>query len=106
MDGLIWLDRNLCLRGFGVEVTVERDPISLKLAQDSRGKKLRALSVNHYGMRHRSMMRYCAANPESVGFVVSQDGDARAVTSVDESILLWENVWIHSISNAKPVTTD
>ena len=106
VDGLIWLDRDLCLRGFGVEVTVERDPISLKLAQDSRGKKLRTLSVNHYGMRHRSMMRYCAANPESVGFVVSQDGDVRAVTSVDESIFLWENVRIQSIRNAKPVTTD
>jgi hypothetical protein len=106
VDGLIWLDGDLCLRGFGVEITAKKDPNSLLLAQDSQGRNTRPLRVNQYGMRHRSMIRRCAAHPESLGFVVSQDGDIRAITSVGDSILVWENVRIQSIRNARPVTTD
>ena len=106
VDGLIWLDGDLCLHGFGVEITARRDPKSLLLALDSQGRNTRKLRLNHYGMRHRSMMRHCAAHPESLGFVVSQDGDIRAITSVDDSVVVWENVRIQSIRNARPVTTD
>jgi hypothetical protein len=106
VDGLIWLDGDLCLHGFGVEITAKRDPTTLLLAQDSQGRNTRTLRLTHYGMRHRSMMRHCAAHPESLGFVVSQDGDVRAITSVDDSVLVWENVRIQSIRNARPVTTD
>jgi hypothetical protein len=54
--------------------------------------KVTALDYNHFGTRHRSMMRYCAAVPGSVGFVVSQDGDVRAITRVRDDLVVWENV--------------
>ena len=38
------------------------------------------------------MMRYCAKFPNSVGFVISQDGDVRAITKVGERLVLWDNV--------------
>jgi hypothetical protein len=34
------------------------------------------------------MLRYCGANPNSVGFVVSQDGDVRAITHTDNRVVL------------------
>jgi len=73
-----------------VEITAKRDPTTLLLAKDSQGRNTRSLRLNHYGMRHRSMMRHCAAHPASLGFVVAQDGDIRAITAVGDSILVWE----------------
>jgi hypothetical protein len=106
VDGLIWLDPSLRLQAFGVEITVREEPTHALLAQDSRAKKTKQLDLNHFGTRHRSMLRYCAANPNSVGFVVSQDGDVRAITRVDNRVLLWENVRIQSLRNARAVAAD
>jgi hypothetical protein len=40
------------------------------------------------------MLRYCAANPNSVGFIVSQDGDVRAAAQVGNKTVLWDNIQI------------
>lgn len=101
IDGLIWLDPGLQLRAFGVEITIQRDPPEIKLAQNPSGSKFKTLELNHFGMRHRSMIRYCASNEDSVGFVVSQDGDVRAITAVKNHVVVWENVRIHSIYNSR-----
>jgi hypothetical protein len=52
------------------------------------------------------MLRYCARNPNSVGLVVSQDGDVRAITFVDDGVVLWDNVRIQSIRNARTLRTE
>jgi hypothetical protein len=80
VDGLIWVDSGLRLKGFGVEITSRADPALAFLAQNSQATKTKKLDLNHFGTRHRSMLRYCTANPNSVGFVVSQDGDVRAIS--------------------------
>jgi len=49
-----------------------------------------------YGTRHRSMFNYCAAHSGSVGFVVSQDGDIRAITKVGTKLVMWENIRLHA----------
>ena len=92
VDGLVLLNRHLELRGFGVEITDKEEPSSISLAGNRRATKLRKLDYNYYGTRHRSMMRYCARVPGSVGFVISQDGDVRAMTVVQGSLLVWENI--------------
>ena len=38
------------------------------------------------------MMRYCWENPGSLGFVVSQDGDIRAMLRLKDRLVLWENI--------------
>jgi hypothetical protein len=103
VDGLIWLDSNLHLKAFGVEITVRDDPSKAVVAQNPLATEVRKLNLNHYGTRHRSMLRYCAANPESVGFVVSQDGDVRVVTHTSGRVVLWDNVRIQSILNARSI---
>jgi hypothetical protein len=94
VDGLVVMDRNLAVRGYGVEITNAEEPASLYIASDRMATpaKLRPALYNHYGTRHRSMMRYCFQNPGSVGFVVSQDGEVRVITKVGESLVMWENI--------------
>jgi DisA bacterial checkpoint controller nucleotide-binding len=93
VDGLIWLDSRLQLKAFGMEITdVAKDPGPVFRAQNPLGTKTNKLNLNDYGTRHRTMIRYCSAYPDSVGFVVSQDGNVRAVTHSGNCALLWENV--------------
>jgi hypothetical protein len=97
VDGLLWLDSDLCLRGFGVEIAVQDNPAAAFAAQNSAATKRTALVPNHFGMRHRSMLRYCGAHESAVGFVVSQDGDVRTITKVDEAVILWDRTRLQSV---------
>ncbi len=62
VDGLIWLDSSLRLKGFGVEITIREDPAHAFMALNSNATKTSKLDLNHYGTRHRSMLRYCATD--------------------------------------------
>jgi len=94
VDGLVVLDRNLAVRGYGVEITNAEEPANLFIAGDRMATpaKLRPALYNHFGTRHRSMMRYCFQNPGSIGFVVSQDGEVRVITKVGDALVMWENI--------------
>jgi hypothetical protein len=106
VDGLIWLDFDLNLKGFGVEITARDDPEKAVIATNSKGTQAKALNISQYGTRHRSMLRYCAANHDSIGFVISQDGDVRAITHTKDRVVLWDNVRIQSIRNARTLRSE
>jgi len=94
VDGLVLMTPDLDVHGFGVEMQTSEQPEIVYRAGNataSPSRRSRA-DYNHFGTRHRSMMRYCAARPGSVGLVVSQDGDVRAMTSVDGALVMWENL--------------
>lgn len=103
VDGCVLLSTDFAVRGFGVEITCRKDPPAVFIAGDERASraKLRPLDFAHFGTRHRSMMRYCYANPGSVGFVVSQDGDVRAITRIGKKLVLWENVRLQDVEIVK-----
>jgi hypothetical protein len=94
VDGLVLLSKHLSVRGFGVEIksTKTPDEVYLSSAQVPSESGLQAVDYNHFGTRHRSMMRYCWSYPGSVGFVVSQDGDIRAMTKYDNKLMIWDNI--------------
>ena len=94
VDGLVLVDRNLAVRGYGVEITNSQEPANLFIASDrsATAAKLRPADYNHFGTRHRSMMRYCFQHPGSIGFVVSQDGEVRVITKVEQRLVMWENI--------------
>ncbi len=94
VDGLVLLNQNLEVQGFGVEITVSEEPSEIFAAGDAWASDslLRKVDYQHYGTRHRSMMRYCAKYPGSVGFVISQDGDVRVTTKVEDRLVVWENI--------------
>ena len=96
VDGLVLFDKNLSVRGFGVEITARNEPDFIYLANEEEISEndLKKLNYNHFGTRHRSMMRYCYTHAESFGFVISQDGDIRAITNVNGKVIMWENIKI------------
>lgn len=94
VDGLVLIGHDLEVKGFGVEITIAEEPTEIYVAADAWATEslLRKVDYQHYGTRHRSMMRYCAKVPGSVGFVISQDGDVRVITMSDDRLILWDNV--------------
>ncbi len=96
VDGLILMDPSLRVRGFGVVITGDESgrPVAVyrTTTRTARLASLTEIDFEHYGTRHRSVMRYCNRHPGSVGFVVSQDGDVRAITRVGERLVMWDNI--------------
>jgi hypothetical protein len=94
VDGLVVMTPDLTVHGFGTEILTPNEPELIALAGDTRAtvKRLRPLSYEHYGTRHRSMMRYCFSVPGSLGLVISQDGDVRAMTRVRSRLVIWDNL--------------
>lgn len=92
VDGAILLENGLDVGGFGVEIRTKADVKRVYLAEDEQATKIIAADPRAYGTRHRSMMRYCQSHPSAVGFVVSQDGDIRAIKSVASKLVMWEQL--------------
>jgi hypothetical protein len=107
VDGLVLLSHDLEVQGFGVEITEREEPSEVYAASDAWGSGTmpRKLDYQQYGTRHRSMMRYCAKFPGSVGVVISQDGDVRVMSQVEGRLLVWENIQLQLprfVSRRKP----
>ena len=94
VDGVVLVTPALDIIGFGVEITEQGVPDTVMLAntRTATDRSLRALDYYQYGTRHRSVMRYCWAHPGSTGFVVSQDGDVRAIARVGDQVVLWDDI--------------
>lgn len=94
VDGAVVLTPQLLVRAYGTEITIKRAPEEVYVAGDESGNQQssQAMDYQHFGTRHRSVMRYCLAEPESVGFVISQEGDVRVIRNVDGRVVLWENI--------------
>ena len=94
IDGLVLMNHDLDVLGFGVEIRTYEDPENVYIAHDPNAQdgSLTVADYNHFGTRHRSMMRYCYKYPGSVGFVISQDGYVRAITRVGDKLVMWENI--------------
>ena len=82
---------------FGVEIRTDAQLTALLVASSADLQKSRTVDAEVFGTRHRSMARFTSANPNSLGFVVSQDGDIRAITRVGNRTVLFENVKVHSL---------
>jgi hypothetical protein len=94
VDGLVLMSPDLEVQGFGVEILESEPPTRAFRATTATAtqRSLQAIDYYRFGTRHRSMMRYCFHHPDSLGFVVSQDGEVRAVTRVGENLVMWENI--------------
>lgn len=92
IDGLVLAVGGMNVRGFGVEILAKRDPKNAYLATRPTGAAGEQIDPTRWGTRHRSMMRFCAKHKGSIGFVVSQDGDVRAMMRVADRLMVWPNV--------------
>lgn len=94
MDGAVLLTPKLEVLGFGAEILTSEDPTSVSraIASDPEPTGLTSVDYQEFGTRHRSVMRFCNSHPDSIGFVVSQDGDVRTITKVGANVVYWENL--------------
>jgi hypothetical protein len=94
VDGVVLMTQHLGVRGYGGIIRTTDDPPIVCVAQDvaATPEKLRPMNPQELGTRHQSMIRLCWRRPGIVGFVVSQDGDVRAMTRVGDVLVVWEDV--------------
>jgi hypothetical protein len=93
VDGALVISKQLAVAGFGVEVYAPQlDLRQVYRALDADATQLRAEPADHGGTRHRAAYRLCAAEPESMAIVVSQDGGVRFVHAQDGKVVFWEQL--------------
>lgn len=94
VDGLIVLNNNLEVRGFGAVIKAIKTPKYVYSPRTSVVNEIRLTKVSpdSFGTRHRSMFSYCWTNKGSIGFVISQDGDIRAIARVNNKLIMWGNI--------------
>jgi hypothetical protein len=94
VDGAVVMDRALAVRGYGAVIDIGELPRTAWMAQDVAGSRgaLRRIDPRTFGTRHQSMMRFVYSRPGSVGFVVSQDGDVRAMARVRGGVVVWDDI--------------
>jgi len=96
VDGLVLMSPRLNVYGFGTVIAETVSPKYVHLSTASRpGSSAVETPANHFGTRHQSMFAYCKKYPESVGFVVSQDGEVRAIKSINNKVYVWENIRVY-----------
>ncbi len=94
VDGLVVLDNSLKVEGFGAVIKAKELPEFIYVSKTSiiNEERLAETNPNNLGTRHRSMFSYCWTNKGSLGFVISQDGDIRAITRINDKLIMWENI--------------
>jgi hypothetical protein len=94
VDGVVLFNRNMNAKGFGAVMKTKRMPkkIYVSSTATATAKSLVLADPHHFGTRHRSMISYCWNHPESLGLVISQDGDIRALSKIDDKLIMWENI--------------
>jgi len=102
VDGLVVLSKQLHVKSFGTVITRKElpDAVHVSLAAMPR-TNLKPIDPKHFGTRHRSLFSYCHANPDSLGFVISQDGEIRAVMKLEENLVMWEHIKVHQFLKSK-----
>jgi len=100
VDGLVLLSPLLTVNGFGTVITEKGLPEFVYISKGSSPSRITKIKPEHYGTRHQSMFAYCNKHPDSIGFVVSQDGEIRAVKSVDGKLIMWENIKVYQFQKS------
>ena len=92
VDGAVVLTKSLDVLGNGARLGAP-PAVAVRTATRSDGKYSKSVhDLGRWGTRHGSMIAYCAARKEAVGFVISEDGGVRAITQVGAEATMWERI--------------
>lgn len=90
VDGALIITDRLNLLGFGGELRVYGESMdNIKFSEDAFCRNVKARPFESFGTRHRSAFRFCNEYPNSVAFVISQDGDVKAMKKVQDDLIVW-----------------
>jgi hypothetical protein len=100
VDGCVVLDRNLQVLGFGGEIRIDDQKVQSAprtLRNLRTGQLMPEVELEQYGTRHRSAYRLVKVHPETMVFVISQDGDLRIFCSDEQDIFGFDHLhaWVH-----------
>jgi len=104
VDGIVVLKDDLSSFGFGGVIQKVDPPQMVYLAKTATFNRSEQVDPKNLGTRHRSMMTFCHNNPGSLGIVISQDGDLRVMTKVEDKLVMWENIKMQKYFKAKILT--
>ncbi|MGP8260529.1 MAG: putative sensor domain DACNV-containing protein [Acidobacteriaceae bacterium] len=96
VDGLVALSPNLHVRGFGAIIPTQQSQTEIIVSHTETTASNKRVRADRFGTRHRSMIAFCSKHPGSLGLVVSQDGDIRAMTSLSGNCVMFENVRVYA----------
>lgn len=92
MDGAVVLTRRFEILGFGAEIAGTLPKVeSVRRALDLEASQFLVEEIDGVGTRHRSAYRLCAASPDTIAIVVSQDGGCRFVTNEHDYVTYWDH---------------
>ena len=92
VDGAVMLTKRFEILGFGAEIAGDLPNVTeVRRALDLECDEFVTEVVDAVGTRHRSAYRLCAAVPEAVAIVVSQDGAVRFATTHRGAVTYWEH---------------
>lgn len=94
VDGVLLFDADMVSKGFGAVLKAKKSPRRIYISPTSTAtpKSLLPTDPLHFGTRHSSMISYCWNYPDSLGLVISQDGDIRAFHRIEDKLIMWENI--------------
>src|SRR5215217_5508077 len=94
VDGLVLIDDHLCIKGFGTVIKKIMLPDRVWQCSNVYANEddFEDSDPENPGTRHRSIFSHCWNTPGSLGFVVSQDGDVRAILRIGDKLIMWENI--------------
>lgn len=94
VDGVVLFNTNMITNGFGAVLRAKKMPRKIfgSSTATAAPKSLLPYDPKHYGTRHRSMIAYCWNHPSALGLVISQDGDIRVFSKIEDKLIMWENI--------------
>ncbi|MCA9217063.1 MAG: hypothetical protein KDB27_28535 [Planctomycetales bacterium] len=87
-DGAVLLDDHLRIQGFGVRFPVLL-PQGMTVLDALTG---RDCSCDQWGLRHQSVFSACHKCEQAIGFIVSQDGEVKAVKADGGRLMFWDGI--------------
>lgn len=94
VDGVVLFGQNMVAKGFGCVIRAKKIPGKIFISPTATAtvKSLIPTDPKHFGTRHRSMISFCWNHPGSLGIVISQDGEIRAFSKIEDKLIMWENI--------------
>lgn len=103
-DGAVIMGADLTVEGFGTEIVLDEvgPAKAVKVTNPVGEDQSEEFDSESKGMRHRSAIRLCAADPNLCVFVVSQDGGASLIWSREGVVKFMADVSTHNTNMILP----
>src|SRR5205823_5634323 len=94
-DRCVVLDRTLTVHGFGGSIYSKHQPgdeVCIWVRGESKQEVAAKELLQRFGERHRSAYCLCKEVPNSLAFVISQDGDLRIFANDEAGVYFYDLV--------------